>query len=102
MYDFQIPDAVVRTALRKIDFISIEHHQYTVTDLTKLNDYNLEVQQYEMLEKNNHILEKLYAYIEQESRNILTSEISAGGLAGHVEHTQNAIGYLQGHREKRA
>ncbi len=64
MYDFQIPDAVVRTALKKIDFISMEHHQYTITNFEKLEEYDLGEQQKEMLQKNDQILEKLYVYIE--------------------------------------
>ena len=74
MYDFQIPDAVVRTALKKIDFISMEHHQYTITSFEKLEEYDLDAQQKEMLQKNDQILEKLYVYIETTAQRQLSEE----------------------------
>ena len=68
LYDFQIPDAVIRTALKKIDFVSVSHHQYAVSDITRLIEYNLEEKQSAMLDEYNKILDKLYIYIENKQK----------------------------------
>lgn len=74
MYDFQIPDAVIRTALKKIDFIVIKNHQYTVLDINKLKDYNLDQQQDIMFDEYSNILKNLFIYIKEKQHSTLSLE----------------------------
>jgi len=68
IYDFQIPDAVIKTSLKKIEFISVSHHEYTVNNFNELNKYTLEEKQNEMEQEYSNILDKLYFYIEEQKR----------------------------------
>lgn len=74
IYDFQIPDAVIRTALRKIDFIVVKNYQYTVSDTSKLKDYNLDEQQNIMFEEYSNILKDLFVYIKNKQQSTLSVE----------------------------
>lgn len=74
MYDFQIPDAVIRTALKNIDFIVVSNHQYTVSDTSKLKEYNLDEQQDIMFDEYDNILKNLFIYIKDKQQSTLSSE----------------------------
>lgn len=70
-YEFNIPEAVIKTSLNKIDFISFQQSKYTVQDNSKLDDNNIKDQE-EIREKENiQLLEKLFSFIEEEKKSQL-------------------------------
>lgn len=81
MYDFQIPDAVISIALRKVDFLSFEYQLYSISNQTKLSQYDLEEQKQNKIEENNKVFEKLYQYIENKTKRTLNEQEKS-----HIQH----------------
>lgn len=71
-FEFDIPEAVVRTALGRLSFIEKKQGDYLVTDITKINNQNIENKQKDIQSNNKSIIESLYTYIENEKKSNLS------------------------------
>lgn len=73
-YDFQIPDAVVKTSLKRLNFLNREAVIYTVNNVTDLQSNKIDEKQ-SFLEKENEIIfDHLINFIEKEKKCTLTPE----------------------------
>ncbi|MBU1193641.1 MAG: hypothetical protein KKE62_15160 [Proteobacteria bacterium] len=63
-FDFSIPDAVVQTALRKLEYLKKEEGNFIVTNFPKKGSYQIGTRQEEILSSNNIIVENLFLFIE--------------------------------------
>lgn len=73
IYEFNIPDAVVKTLLKKIKFLKYELQVFTVIDKEALGMCQINSQEVEIEKKNNKIIEKLYSYIVKKQDHALSS-----------------------------
>ena len=71
-FEFDIPEAVVRTALGRLSFIEKKQGDYLVTDITKINNQNIEAKQKDIQSNNKSIIESLYTFIENEKKSNLS------------------------------
>ena len=71
-FEFDIPEAVVRTALGRLSFIEKKQGDYLVTDITKINNQNIETKQKDIQSNNESIIESLYTFIETEKKSNLS------------------------------
>ena len=71
-YEFNIPAAVVNTSLGRLEFIEKNQGSYIVTDISHLQETNIDTKQSEIIQNNNHIIENLFRFIESEKKISLT------------------------------
>lgn len=73
IYNFDIPDAVVKTALNRLEFLTKSYGVYNVTNIQSIrNDNKIELKTNEFQNKNNLILSELYQFIEKKTNKNLT------------------------------
>ena len=70
-FEFNIPTAVVKTALGRLDFICKEKGTYSVNDLSKIQSIDVEEKQRTISSNNDQILNDLYRFVEKEKKCIL-------------------------------
>lgn len=74
-FDFKIPEAVIRTALKKLKFLNKEKGFYVVEDISELNiTSNITNKHSEIQRNNEHIINNLFSYIEREKGRKLSLE----------------------------
>jgi hypothetical protein len=74
-YDFKIPDAVTKTAIRKIDGITLNNGIYSI-DRTKISiKNNLSNIKSTIIQDNDSIIEKLIKFVEKEIDKTVDEEI---------------------------
>ena len=74
-FDFKIPEAVIRTALKKLKFLNKEKGFYVIEDLSELNiTSNITNKHSEIQRNNEHIINNLFSYIEREKGRKLSLE----------------------------
>lgn len=71
-FEFEIPEAVVRTALGRLSFLEKKQGDYLVTDISKINNQNIEIKQKDIQSNNESIIENLYKFIEIEKKSSLS------------------------------
>lgn len=71
-FEFNIPQAVVRTALGRLSYIEKKQGKYLVTDITKINDQNIGTKQKDIQSNNKSIIEGLYTFIESKKKSKLS------------------------------
>lgn len=71
-FEFEIPEAVVRTALGRLSFIEKKQGDYLVTDISKISNQNIETKQKGIQSNNESIIENLYKFIETEKNSNLS------------------------------
>lgn len=71
-FDFNLPDAIVQTSLKRIDFIDREQGQYIATNLASQIRPEIDETREQQQIKNNKILEHLFMYIEEMQKDTLT------------------------------
>lgn len=71
-FEFEIPEAVVRTALGRLSFLEKKQGDYLVTDITKISNQNIETKQKDIQSNNESIIENLYKFIENEKNSSLS------------------------------
>ena len=71
-FEFEIPEAVVRTALGRLSFLEKKQGDYLVTDISKISNQNIEVKQKDIQSNNESIIENLYRFIETEKKSSLS------------------------------
>jgi len=81
-YDFQIPEAVVRLSLKKIDALTHTKGMFTINDSSKLKEFNIEEQKNSNTEKHMLLISQLYEYIELKNNKKLSDKDK-----NDVEHT---------------
>lgn len=62
-FEFDIPKAVVETSLGRIKFIEKNQGKYTVTDISKINNKNVQTKQQTIQSNNETIIDNLYTTI---------------------------------------
>lgn len=72
-FDFHLPDAIVQTAIKRIDFIEKQQGIYVSTNLVNQKRPEIYESQEQQQIKNNIIIEQLFSYI-QDVQNIELSE----------------------------
>jgi hypothetical protein len=73
-YDFKIPDAVTKTAIRKIEGITLNNSIYSV-DRPKLSSQNnLSIIKSTIIQDNDFIIAKLIKFVEKELNNSIDEE----------------------------
>lgn len=73
-YCFTIPEAVVRTSIKRLKYVNRKKRDYYVIDMPKESKYNLNFNQEEIHTIDNIIIEPLFSYIEIK-KNIELSEV---------------------------
>jgi len=73
-FNFQLPDAIVQTALKRIDFLVKEQGLYIANNLASQKRPEINETQEQQQVKNNVILEQLFAYIRETQKVELTKE----------------------------
>lgn len=71
-FEFEIPEAVVRTALGRLSYLEKKQGDYLVTDISKINNQNIETKQKDIQSNNESIIEHLYKFIETEKKSNLS------------------------------
>ncbi len=72
-FGFNIPQAVVEPALKRLDFITKKSRLYIVQNLSKINDDNTEKREKHIIQ-NNSIINALNSYIGNELKRDLTDK----------------------------
>ncbi len=74
-YDFKIPEAVIRSSLKKIDFLKKEQGFYIVEDISKLNNTSEIATKHSEIQINNeNIINNLFDYISTQKDCTLTQD----------------------------
>lgn len=74
-YDFKIPDAVVKTALKRLDFLERSHGVYSLTDAQLLEKSHLFSEKHkEIKERNESIIDSLFDFIENHRKQKLQDD----------------------------
>ena len=74
-FDFKIPEAVIKTALKKLPFLRREKGFYIVDDITELNKtIDIAAKHSEIQHNNESIINSLFDYIESESKSELSDD----------------------------
>jgi hypothetical protein len=71
-FEFDIPKAVVETSLGRLKFLVRKQGKYTVTDISKINDKNIQTKKEAIQSNNEAIIDNLYKFIETEKEFVLT------------------------------
>ena len=71
-YGFDLPTAVIKTSLKRLNFLKIEQTYYTLNEsLDKLNADNVAKLEEESNQRNQYILDELVGYVEKEENTTL-------------------------------
>ena len=70
-FEFDIPRAVIKTSLGRLDFLEHTKTDYIVKDISNVNDEDFDKKQNQIISKNERIIDKLYSFIEKEKETIL-------------------------------
>ena len=73
-FEFDIPSAVVKTSLKRLDYLQNLGTHFIVTDFSKIRESNIESKQKDSIVHNNEILLSLYDFIERKSYKKLSEE----------------------------
>jgi len=73
-FEFDIPKAVVETSLRRLKFIEKNQGKYTVTDISKINNKNVQTKQQTIQSNNETIINNLFRFIETEKKTTLSEK----------------------------
>lgn len=73
-FEFDIPKAVVETSLGRLKFLEKNQGKYTVTDISKINDKNIQTKQEAIQSNNEAIIDTLFKFIETEKKITLTEK----------------------------
>ena len=73
-FEFDIPKAVVETSLGRLKFLEKNQGKYTVTDISKINDKNIQTKQEAIQSNNEAIINNLFKFIETEKKITLTEK----------------------------
>lgn len=76
-YDFNIPEAVVRTSLNRLDYLNKNKGVYTVAGEIDGMKFSIDLKQAESDRNNNIIIENLFTFIESESGSKLSDAIKS-------------------------
>ena len=77
-YDFNIPEAVIKSSLNRLIFLTKSMGKYTVSDISKLDtSSDITSKHSELHSSNEHIINTLFRYIEKEKDINLTAEDKA-------------------------
>ncbi|MBP1618038.1 MAG: hypothetical protein H6Q14_1865 [Bacteroidetes bacterium] len=73
-FEFEIPKAVVETSLSRLKFLEKNHGKYSVNDISKINNKNVQTKQQIILSSNETIIESLFKFIEIEKKASLSNQ----------------------------
>ncbi|MCC5935124.1 MAG: hypothetical protein JJU35_12835 [Balneolales bacterium] len=73
-FDFKLPDAVVKTALKRLDYLTKEYGTYTANLSGQQNELKLSTEKEVIKDNNDIIINDLFTFVERESNFILDSE----------------------------
>jgi len=67
-FEFEIPDAVVRTALGRLKFLEKQQGIYLVTDVSNINTESFDKKKQSIQSNNETIIDNLFRFIEKEKK----------------------------------
>ncbi|MFT5964535.1 MAG: hypothetical protein ACI9L6_001278 [Flavobacterium sp.] len=73
-FEFDIPEAVVRTSLGRLTFLEKNQGDYIVTDVSKISNQNIETKQQTIQSNNETIIDNLFKFIETEKKVTLSEK----------------------------
>lgn len=73
-FEFSIPEAVVNTALRRLDYLQKDQHFYIVKKMPHTDELRVNTLQEQTLNKNNALIEELFSFIESKQSIILPDD----------------------------
>lgn len=74
-YDFKIPEAVVKTSLSRLDFLSKSNGIYSINKpVEQIRDNKFQEKENRIYNNNNNIVNHLFAYIEEQKKVLLTEK----------------------------
>ena len=97
-FEFDIPRAVIKTSLGRLDFLEHIKTDYVVKDISKVTDNDFDEKQNNISSKNERILDKLYLFIEVEKNIKLTEqnkEVIQNNFCNFLIDESNGSEYLE-------
>ncbi|MDA3807232.1 MAG: hypothetical protein PF440_04880 [Thiomicrorhabdus sp.] len=74
-FDFKIPEAVIKTSLKKLPFLRRDQGVYVVDDITAINKTQDISSKHSEIQRNNEsIIDSLIDFIETQSKSVLTDD----------------------------
>lgn len=73
-YDFNIPEAVVKPSLKRLNFLTKVHGNYSVNNLSELQTSNINEKKEKIQENNEKIIRELFEFIEKSNKIILNEK----------------------------
>jgi len=73
-YDFCIPEAVIKSSLKRLNYLSKDKGTYIKNPAIEVKRLNIDQKQAEIQKNNDAIFERLFQFIETEKKLILTNE----------------------------
>lgn len=73
-FEFDIPKAVVETSLARLNFLEKNQGKYSVTDISKINNKNIQSKKEAIQSNNETIIHNLFKFIETEKKTTLTTK----------------------------
>lgn len=71
-FDFSIPEAVINSSLRRLDYINKERGIYIANPLPKISAQNISILEKDIIASNELIISDLFSFIELEQKNKLS------------------------------
>jgi hypothetical protein len=72
-FEFDIPPAVVKTSLGRLDFVNKTKTEYAITEIAKIKGQIIDEKQKQILSNNKTIIDKLFGFIENEIKQSLSN-----------------------------
>lgn len=72
-FDFEIPVSVVKTSLGRLKYVQKLQTEYIVNDISKIKTQDVDEKQHVILLNNDTIINSLFKFIENETKEILTN-----------------------------
>lgn len=77
IYDFSLPEAVVKSSLNRLNYLSKDRGVYTKDPSVEAKRHNISEKQAEIQKNNNEIFEGLFRFVEAEKKEALNDEEKA-------------------------
>ena len=67
-FEFEIPRAIIKTSLGRLDFLENTKKKYIVKDISNISDGDFDKKQNQIISNNQKIIDKLCLFIEKEKK----------------------------------
>lgn len=98
IYDFEIPEAVVSTSLKRLDYVKKEHGKFIANPLPSSRENTIGSIQKDITIFKNNIIENLFRFIEQQKKNKLSDSekiLIVNSFCAFILDDSNGKGYSE-------